>query len=52
MELSFVTPEDIYEIVDGLLDEVMQAAGHGSIETPIRRITYADAMNRFGCDKP
>jgi len=52
MEMSFITPEDVYEIVDGLLDRVMQASGHGSIQTPILRINYEEAMNRFGSDKP
>ncbi len=52
MEMSFITPDDIYAIVDGLLNQVMQAAGHGSIQTPIMRITYDEAMNRFGSDKP
>lgn len=52
MELSFVGPEDIYEVIDGLLASVMAAAGHGKIETALPRLTYADAMNRFGSDKP
>jgi aspartyl-tRNA synthetase len=52
MELSFVAPEDIYEIVDGLLNEVMKASGHGELSLPIPRITYEEAMKRFGSDKP
>jgi len=52
MEMSFITPEDIYNVVDGLLDKVMQSAGHGSIDLPIKRITYEEAMNRYGSDKP
>lgn len=52
VEMSFVTPEDLYTLIDGMLDELMQAAGHGAIERPIARITYADAMARYGSDKP
>lgn len=52
MELSFVTPEDIYEVVDGLIAAVVAACGKGTVERPIPRLTYDDAMNRFGSDKP
>lgn len=52
MELSFVTPEDIYDVVDGLLASVMKAAGHGDIDLPIRRMSYEHAMNTYGSDKP
>ena len=52
MELSFVTPEDIYELVDGLLADVMQVAGKGAVTLPIPRLTYDDAVNRYGSDKP
>jgi aspartyl-tRNA synthetase len=52
MELSFIEPEDIYAIIDALLDAVMQASGHGSIELPIPRMSYDEAIARFGRDAP
>ena len=52
VEMSFVSTEDIYEIIDGLMAAVMKSAGKGDIVTPIPRMTYHDAMNRFGSDKP
>ncbi len=52
MELSFVTPADIYEVVDGLVAAVVAACGKGTVQLPIPRLTYDDAMNRFGSDKP
>ncbi len=52
MEMSFITPDDIYHIIDGMMAELMRAAGHGEIPLPIPRIKYDDAMNRFGSDKP
>jgi aspartyl-tRNA synthetase len=52
VEMSFIDEEDIYRIIDGMLVEIMKEAGHGHIETPIARMTYRDAMNRFGSDKP
>ncbi len=52
MEMSFIAPGDVYETVDGLMTAVMEAAGHGPLQTPIPRLTYDEAMSRFGSDKP
>ncbi len=52
VEMSFITREDIYEVIDGLCAEVMQISGHGNITLPIARLSYEDAMNRFGTDRP
>jgi aspartyl-tRNA synthetase len=52
LEMSFITPEDIYGVIDGLLAAMMRTAGLGEITLPIPRMTYAEAMNRFGSDKP
>jgi len=52
MELSFVTAEDIYGIIDGLIAEIMRVSGHGEIQLPIPRMSYADAMGKYGSDKP
>ncbi len=52
MEMSFITPEDVYAIIDGMLAELMKAAGHGDIPLPLPRMKYDDAMNRYGSDKP
>lgn len=52
VEMSFIDEEDIFSIIDGMLVEIMKQAGHGHIETPIARMTYREAMNRFGSDKP
>jgi len=52
MEMSFIEQEDIYAIVDGLLNAAMLASGHGEIELPIPRMSYDEAMERFGRDAP
>jgi aspartyl-tRNA synthetase len=52
LEMSFVTADDIMAIVDGLLARVMVAAGHPAPELPLPRMTYREAMDRFGSDKP
>ena len=52
MELSFVTAEDIYGVIDGLIAEIMRVSGHGEIQLPIPRMSYAEAMGKYGSDKP
>ena len=52
VEMSFVEAEDLYGVVDGLLAEVMAAAGHPRPALPLPRMTWHEAMSRFGSDKP
>lgn len=52
VEMSFVDAEDLYGIIDGLLAEVMVASGHPRPELPLPRMSWHDAMSRFGSDKP
>ena len=52
IEASFVEREDILSLVEGMLKHVFQAAIGVDVPTPFPRLTYADAMNRFGSDKP
>ncbi len=52
IEASFITEEDIYRLVEGLLKEMFQAAGHMNIPLPFPRITWKEAMDRYGSDKP
>ena len=42
--MSFITPEDIYETVEGLVKRVYKAARDYDLPTPSRRMTYAEAM--------
>ena len=52
MEMSFMTAEEIQTMTEGLLKAVMKAALGVELETPIKRITWDEAMDRFGSDKP
>jgi len=52
LEMSFITPEDIQTLVDGLIAAAMAAAGHPAPALPLPRMTYAEAMSRYGSDKP
>ncbi|MFL6193344.1 MAG: aspartate--tRNA ligase [Thermoanaerobaculia bacterium] len=51
VEMSFPTEEDVFELIEGLLARVCPLAG---IEAPVPfpRLTYAEAMARYGSDKP
>ncbi|PKN77645.1 MAG: aspartate--tRNA ligase [Candidatus Cloacimonetes bacterium HGW-Cloacimonetes-1] len=52
IELSFVTPEQIYELLEGLMAYLFKEVKGMDLPTPFTRLTYLEAMNRFGCDKP
>jgi aspartyl-tRNA synthetase len=52
IEASFVTPDDIILLVEGLLAAIFRAARGVEISTPFARMTYAQAMDEFGSDKP
>ena len=51
MEMAFVDEEDVIETVDRLLQRVL-AVGGVQIELPLERITYDEAMLRYGSDRP
>ena len=52
IEASFVDREDIITLVEGMLRTVFKQALDADIPTPFPRLTYAEAMNRYGSDKP
>lgn len=52
IEMSFPEQEDLLTLIDGLLVEALRAGGHAAPPLPLPRMTYAEAMNRYGSDKP
>ena len=52
MELSFVDVEDILEINEGLFKRLFKDVLGQDLEIPFERMTYKDAMNKYGSDKP
>ena len=52
LEMSFVDSEDIQECVEGFVQRVFKEVMGVEIPTPLPRLTFADAMNRYGTDKP
>lgn len=52
VEMTFATEEGIYALVENLLKRVWQETRGIEIETPFLRMPYAEAIRRFGSDKP
>lgn len=52
LEMSFVDQDDIISVNEGFLKRLFKEILDVDIELPLRRIPYAEAMNRFGSDKP
>ena len=52
IEMSFIDREDIYNLIEGLLKRVWKTTLGKDIPTPFPRISYEEALNRFGIDKP
>ena len=52
LEMSFVEMDDVMEIVEGYIKRVFNDTLGVQVNTPIKRLTYTQAMQRFGCDKP
>jgi aspartyl-tRNA synthetase len=52
LEMSFIDREDIYELIEGMLKRVWKVALDVDIPTPFKRISFEEAMNRYGVDKP
>ena len=52
LEMSFVDEEDIRTMAEGWVKRLFKEIKGIDIETPLPRLTFADAMNRYGSDKP
>ena len=52
IEMSFIDREDIYTLIEGLLKRIWKTALDVDIPTPFPRLSFAEALNRFGIDKP
>ncbi|WP_010247885.1 aspartate--tRNA ligase [Acetivibrio cellulolyticus] len=52
LEMSFVNVEDVLQINEGFIKKVFDEALGVKLETPFLRMTYQEAMDRFGSDKP
>lgn len=52
IEMSFVEQDDIFSAIESLLHKVCLETMEIEVKTPFERLTYADAISRFGSDKP
>ena len=52
VEMTFATEEMIYELVEGLIAQIWRDTRGIEVPTPFQRMPYADAIRRFGSDKP
>jgi aspartyl-tRNA synthetase len=51
-EMSFVSEEDIFRVGEGMIAALWREIAGVELATPFPRITYRDALDRFGSDKP
>lgn len=52
MEMSFVDEEQIIKLVEGMIGKLFSETISVDVEPPFKRITFDEAMNRFGTDRP
>src|SRR6185295_16194681 len=52
IEMSFIEREDIYNLIEGLLKKIWKTALDIDIPTPFKRLSFYEALNRYGIDKP
>jgi len=52
MEMSYVTPDDVFQVTEGMMADLFKKVLDVEIETPFPRFTYEEVMNRWGIDKP
>jgi aspartyl-tRNA synthetase len=52
IEASFVTPDDIFALTEGMLAAIFKAARDIEIKIPFNRLTYRQAIEHYGSDKP
>jgi aspartyl-tRNA synthetase len=52
IEMSFIEREDIYALIENLLKRVWKTALNVDVPTPFKRISFEEALNRWGIDKP
>jgi len=51
-EMSFIDREDIISVMEGLMARIFSEAKGATVQLPIQRMTYAEAIDRFGVDNP
>lgn len=51
-EMSFVEMDDVFQVIEGLVAEIIDKCVGLKVQLPLRRMSYAEAMAKYGSDKP
>lgn len=52
LEMSFVTPDDVIPVMEGLIENIWSVGLGQKLKTPFPRMSYDEAMSRYGLDAP
>jgi aspartyl-tRNA synthetase len=52
LEMSFVEPQDVMQVIEGMISVLFRELKGIELKCPFPKLTYEEAMNRFGSDKP
>lgn len=52
LEMSFVTQDDVFEMIEGMFIEIWKQVKNIDLKAPFRRMAYDDVINTYGVDKP
>ncbi|MEW6714209.1 MAG: aspartate--tRNA ligase [Nitrospirota bacterium] len=52
LEMSFIKSDEIIDLIEELLKRLLKETAGEVINEPFQRLTYSEAMDRYGCDKP
>ncbi|MBK7140809.1 MAG: aspartate--tRNA ligase [bacterium] len=52
MEMSFVTPEDVWKVIEGMMQYIFKTVLNVEVQTPFLQLEFSEVMNRWGIDKP
>jgi aspartyl-tRNA synthetase len=52
LEMSFVQPDGVFAVIEKLMQHLCTAAGFAAPECPLERLSYSDALEKYGSDKP
>jgi aspartyl-tRNA synthetase len=52
MEMAFITEEDVYQVVEGLIVSLLDETAGVKVDRPFPRLSFQDCMARFGLDRP
>jgi len=52
IEMSFISEEDIYDLIEGMFEKIFQDILNIKVTRPFLKLSFDDALNKYGSDKP